>query len=74
VHGGDIYGTFPTLALGGNDDVNNAGSSARGRWIPTSSLDQYAATLATWFGVVPGDLPYVFPDLQNFLVKNLGFV
>ncbi len=74
VHGGDIYGTFPTLALGGNDDVNNPGSSARGRWIPTSSLDQYAATLATWFGVVPGDLPYVFPDLQNFMVKNLGFV
>jgi len=74
VQGGDIYGTFPTLALGGNDDVNNPGSSARGRWIPTSSLDQYAATLATWFGVVPGDLPYVFPDLQNFMVKNLGFV
>lgn len=74
VHGTEIYGTFPTLALGGNDDVNNAGSSARGRWIPTSSLDQYAATLATWFGVAQVDLPYVFPDLQNFAVKNLGFV
>ena len=74
VHGTEIYGTFPTLALGGNDDVNNAGSSARGRWIPTSSLDQYAATLATWFGVAPADLPYVFPDLQNFTVKNLGFM
>lgn len=77
VHGTDIYGVFPTLALGGPDDVNNLGSSARGRWLPTSSLDQYAATLATWFGVSPGaDLAYVFPDLQNFPVQsqNLGFM
>jgi len=74
VHGGDIYGTFPNLAVGGPDDTS-INSGARGRWIPTTSLDQYAATLATWFGVAPGtDLAYVFPDLQNFPVKNLGFV
>jgi len=74
VNGGDIYGTYPTLALGGPNDVNTAGSSARGRWIPTTSLDQFAATLATWFGVAPADLPYVCPDLQNFTTQNLGFL
>ena len=73
VHGGDVYGTFPTLAVGGPDDTGNAG--ARGRWIPTTSLDQYAATLASWFGVADADLqPYVFPDLANFAPQKLTFM
>src|SRR5204862_3255018 len=46
VKGGEAYGTFPTLVIGGPDDTDN-----RGVWIATTSLDQYAATLATWFGV-----------------------
>ncbi|HTD21015.1 MAG TPA: DUF1501 domain-containing protein [Terriglobales bacterium] len=76
VHGADMYGTYPTLALGGPNDVNNAGSSARGRWIPTNSADQYAATLASWFGVSDSDLTsYVFPDLVNFQPTiKLGFM
>ena len=73
VHGGDMYGTYPTLSLGGPNDTST-GTSGRGRWIPTTAADQYAATLATWFGVAPADLPYVFPDLSNFSVNNLGFM
>ena len=61
VKGGDFYGTFPTLALAGPDD-----SSDEGRWIPTTSLDQYAGTLANWFGVPTADLPAIFPNLPNF--------
>jgi uncharacterized protein (DUF1501 family) len=69
VAGGDFYGTWPTLALGGPDDATN-----QGRWIPTTSLDQYGATLAQWFGVPPADLPSVFPNLKNFTNKTLGFL
>lgn len=69
VKGGDFYGTFPTLALGGPDDATN-----QGRWIPTTSLDQYAATLANWFGVPPADLPTIFPNLANFTTPVLNFV
>ena len=51
VQGGDIYGTLPTFAPGGPDD-----SGSNGRWIPTTSIDQYGATLASWFGVQASDL------------------
>ena len=61
VKGGDLYGTFPTQELSGPDDANN-----RGVWIPTTALDQYGATLATWFGVDPAKLDSVFPNLKNF--------
>jgi uncharacterized protein (DUF1501 family) len=69
VRGGDIYGEFPTLALGGPDDV-----SGRGVWLPSSSLDQYGATLASWFGVPSSDMPLVFPNIGNFPTTNLGFL
>src|SRR5437899_6816038 len=69
VLGGDMYGTYPTLALQGPDDANN-----RGVWIPTISLDQYGATLASWFGVGAASLTGVFPSLGNFAVKNIGFL
>lgn len=80
VLGGDFYGVntsngtpFPTLVQNGPDDSDN-GSSARGRWIPTTSVEQYAATLATWFGLPQSDLNFVFPNLGNFQTSNLGFM
>ncbi len=69
VKGGKIYGTFPTLALGGPDDA-----STSGRWIPTTASAQYAATLAQWFGLPASDLPYVLPYIGNFSSNNLGFL
>ncbi len=71
VNGGDFYGTFPTLRLGNDsaDDISN-----EGRWLPTTALDQYAATLATWFGVSPADLPYVLPNIGRFQSSDLGFL
>jgi len=69
VHGGQTYGTFPQLLLRGPDDAED-----RGNWIPTTSLDQYAATLGVWFGVSDGDLDRIFPNLRNFPVRQLGFV
>ena len=68
VKGQKTYGTFPTLAIGGPDDTST------GRWIPTTAIDQYFATLATWFGVDPGNLATVFPNIGRFAASNLGFV
>jgi len=69
VKGGDFYGKFPTLAVNGPDDA-----TGQGRWVPTTSIDQYAATLAQWFGVAPTDLPTVFTNLANFSAPTLAFV
>jgi uncharacterized protein (DUF1501 family) len=75
----DFYGVpgsngtvFPTLQLGGPDDTDN-----RGRWIPTASVEQYGATLASWYGVAEADMPTVFPLLRNFTpsaAPYLGFL
>lgn len=73
VRGGDFYGTYPTLALGGPDDTDT-GSNPRGRWIPTTSVDQYAATLAAWYGLSASDIPAVFPLISRFASTNLGFL
>jgi uncharacterized protein (DUF1501 family) len=69
VKGNAVYGKFPTLALGGPDDADQ-----NGRWIPTTALDQFGATLGTWFGVANTDLPSIFPNLANFSTANLGFL
>ena len=69
VNGGQAYGTYPQLILNGPDDVTNAG-----RWLPTTSVDQYAATLATWFGLTTSQLATVFPNLKNFTTPTLGFM
>jgi uncharacterized protein (DUF1501 family) len=69
VNGGKMYGTFPTLALNGPDD-----SGSNGRWVPTTGSVQYAATLASWFGVSAAQMPAVFPNIGSFTKSNLGFV
>jgi len=73
VLGHTFYGTYPTLRLGGPDDTDG-GSGPRGRWIPTTSVEQYAATLATWYGLSTADLPAVFPLISRFSTTNLGFL
>jgi uncharacterized protein (DUF1501 family) len=69
VLGGRFYGTYPTLALNGPDDTDT-----RGRWIPTTSVEQYAATLATWYGLAPVDLAGVFPLIGRFATPTLPFM
>jgi uncharacterized protein (DUF1501 family) len=69
VKGARLYGTYPTLALGGPDDFD-----MNGRWIPSTSTVQYAATLASWFGVSAAQLNLIFPSLGAFSAANLGFV
>jgi uncharacterized protein (DUF1501 family) len=61
VKGGRYYGTWPTPALGGADGVGN-----NGHWIPTTAVDQYAATHASRFGVDAGGLAAVLPNLTSF--------
>jgi uncharacterized protein (DUF1501 family) len=69
VQGGQIFGTFPAFELGGPDDAD-----VRGRWIPTTSIDQYGATLCSWFGIPDSALATVFPNFANFGSKKLGFL
>jgi uncharacterized protein (DUF1501 family) len=70
VLGGTLYGKYPTLALNSPDD--DGGN--RGRWIPTTSIDQYAATLAQWYGLPANLLTTIFPNLSKFPTQNLGFL
>jgi uncharacterized protein (DUF1501 family) len=75
VNGGKIYGQFPSLRVGSDQDVDRN----RGRWIPSTSVDQYAAVAARWLGVDSGALGTIFPNLGRFEDPlgpgaNLGFV
>ncbi len=72
VKGGDMYGQYPTLGvdLGAFNNPDATGTAL----IPTTSVDQYAATLGAWFGVSPTALGAIFPNLRNFRSQNLGFV
>jgi uncharacterized protein (DUF1501 family) len=69
VRGGEIYGRMADLTIRGPDDAGT-----RGSWIPTTSVDEYSATLASWFGVSATNLPVVFPNLGRFPTPNLGFL
>jgi uncharacterized protein (DUF1501 family) len=68
VKGGKLYGRFPVLSVGGPDDAEG------GRWIPSTSVDQYSATMARWFGVAPADMTLVAPNIGRFTTADLGFL
>ena len=69
VQGGRVFGRFPIFQLGGPDDAHD-----RGMWIPAISIEQYAATLCSWFGIPDDILPAVFPNLRNFAPQKLSFI
>ena len=69
VQGRRIYGTMPEMDLG-----LESYTQSRGRLIPSVSVDQYAATLGSWFGLSDSELNDALPNLQNFATSNVGFV
>jgi uncharacterized protein (DUF1501 family) len=74
VKGGDIYGIYPTVGL---DDASTkfVNPDAVGNaLIPTTSVDQYLATMGRWFGVSDPQLATIFPHLSAFKTANLGFM
>lgn len=68
VNGGNFYGTAPAVAVNGPNDVG------QGRLLPTTSVDQFAATMAAWYGVPDSSMTTVVPNIGNFTTRNLGFV
>lgn len=68
VRGKQVYGSYPDLTPGVSTDAGN------GRLIPTTAVEQYAATMASWMGVATTDLPLVLPNLGSFAPANLGFM
>ena len=67
VKGGRFWGQAPVVAVNGPDDVG------QGRLLPSSSVDQLGATLASWMGVPASELPRVMPQIGNYTLKDLGF-
>ncbi len=68
VRGRDIYGAMPVTGLKHDLDVGS------GSLLPTTSVDQYGATLAAWFGLSAGQIADVFPNIGNFGARDLGFM
>ena len=67
--GGDIYGRMADLTVRVPGDAGT-----RGLWIPTTSVDEYSATLASWFGVSATNLAAVLPNIGRVAKPNLGFL
>lgn len=80
VKGGQIYGDFPTLGVKNtnNNEFNSPDQLTNGAMLPTTSVDQYGATLGKWFGLTDASLAAIFPNLVQFKSTthgtNLGFM
>jgi len=69
VVGQDMYGQYPVIGVNQDNDLG------AGRLIPTTSVDQYAGTLARWFGLADGQIKTIFPNFSNFGTSPyLGFM
>lgn len=67
VRGQRIYGQYPSLAVNPDRGTEaNPLDVGRGRFIPTTSVDQLFAELALWLGVSKTDLPLILPNIGNF--------
>ena len=69
VAGNNLFGLYPNLAMAGPDD-----SGGQGRWIPTTAMDQFGATLSKWFGASPVDIAQIFPNIGRFATADMGFM
>lgn len=75
VRGGRLYGRFPLMTNYANFNASDDDyADSRGGMLPSVSLSQYGASLASWFGASDADLPALFPTLANFTVRDLGFL
>ncbi len=69
VNGGQSYGHLQAFSISGPDGIGN------GAWLPTTAVDQFAATLAKWFGVNPGsNMSNIFPNVSRFATPDLLFM
>lgn len=79
VAGGELYGSFPSLKTGAASGSIDA-HTGRGRWIPSTSVDQYSSVMAKWFGVDSNSMETIFPNLGRFddpvstTLANLRFI
>ncbi len=69
VKGGDIYGTMPSLEIGGVDD-----SGDRGRIIPTTSIEQYVQSMLQWYGLDAGQISAVLPNASAFDMNAINLM
>lgn len=82
VRGASFFGTPPPVSVGNTAAAQDQGHVGQGRLLPTTSVDQYAATLANWFGASYGELAGILPNLRHFgaaagrldYPANLGFM
>ncbi|MDP3653436.1 MAG: DUF1501 domain-containing protein [Rhodoferax sp.] len=72
VKGQAFYGTAPPVSVGdtkdsgGNYALADQWHVGQGRLLPSTSVDQYAATLAKWFGVADSEMAGILPNIVNF--------
>jgi uncharacterized protein (DUF1501 family) len=78
VNGNAFYGTPPPISVASTSAPADQWHVGQGRLLPSTSVDQYAATLAKWFGVADGELPGILPNIVHFggagYPVNMGFM